>query len=217
MVDPVPSAQFLWQAVNQGAAGPVRLAERRLLRHAALRRRAALPGDRPCRRPQGRRLHQEHRVRRNVLFADRISAAAQPARHLPGLRRHRLPDAAGGGLAGHPVRDAPDRTDRRADAGGRAGARRRPHGARGGGAAQRRAGPARAFVQPHGQPDRAAARRAGRRQQGTRHPPPADRRGAGRRLGRRTERRRRGHRDPQQPLGARAAGAARGRRARSGR
>ena len=49
-------------------------------------------------------------------------------------------------------------------AGGRAGARRRPDGARGGGAAQRRAGPARALVQPHGEPDRAAARRAGRRQ-----------------------------------------------------
>ena len=98
-----------------GAAGPDRSAERRLLRDAAFRRRAALPGHRPCRRPQGRRLHQEHRVRRLVLFADRAGDAAQPARHLPGLRRHRLPDAAGGRVARHPVRLPPHRADRRPD------------------------------------------------------------------------------------------------------
>ena len=86
--DPMPSAQALWRAVNQN--GPVEIAgaQRRLLRHAALRRRAAVPGDRPLRRPAGRRLHQEHRVRRLLLLADRAGHAAQPA---PDLRRSAAP------------------------------------------------------------------------------------------------------------------------------
>ena len=39
--DPVPPAQSLWQAVNQARPVQIEVAERRLLRHAALRRRAA--------------------------------------------------------------------------------------------------------------------------------------------------------------------------------
>ena len=194
---------------------PARIAARRLLRHAAVRRRAVLPGDRACGRSPGRRLHQEHRACRQVLRPDRVAAGAGPADHVHGVRRDRLPDAARRGVARGAVRDPPDRADRRIDGGGRADARRRPVGPGRGGAAQRRARPARALLQPHGQPDRAAAPRADRRQQGARHPPAAHRCGAGRRLGRRAERRRRRRRHAHQPLGARAAVAARGWRARA--
>ncbi len=68
----------------------IQIAGRRLLRHAALRRRAAVPGDRPRGRPPGGRLHQEHRVRRaRSTRRSRSAHAAQPAHHLRGLRRHR--------------------------------------------------------------------------------------------------------------------------------
>ena len=88
IADPMPSAQCAVAGRQPGAPGRDPVAERRLLRHAALRRRAAVPGDRPCRRPARRRLHQEHRVRRLLLLADRAGHAAQPA---PDLRRSAAP------------------------------------------------------------------------------------------------------------------------------
>ena len=67
IANPMPSQQVLWQAVNPASPSQIGFAARRLLRHAAVHRRAVLPGHRACGRPAGRRLHQEHRAGRPVL------------------------------------------------------------------------------------------------------------------------------------------------------
>jgi two-component system nitrogen regulation sensor histidine kinase NtrY len=163
LANPVPGQQFLWQTVNHGA--PIQLDSPRgayfVMQLFVAEPYFLVTGHAVDLR--GRRLHQEHRARRQVLLPDRDAAGAGPAHHVPDLRRHCLPDAAGAtGLA---ILFATHLT---APIGGLMSAAEQM---RGGDLSVRvEEGPpndelgqlARSF-KPHGQPDRAAAPRADRR------------------------------------------------------